>query len=366
MKNISIILIGLIATIIGFIGGICFNSFKQETPIKQQKQSLLTTTQYLSDIDVAPDKFLSDFTEIHDIVKKNYPFFEHKNINPDSLYQTYSERIKNISTKEEYKQIVIEYFSALKNMHTNVRFSGYYLWDGSSSSYIENRIFVDYAEKLLIDNEISDKDEILEINHIPITEWITQQEKFASASTDKNRRNIAARSVFWSYFDRERTFLFKTKKGNKEVTLPFENRNGVEVSILQDSIGYVAINSMYNNVSSAFIEVFEIVKEKPVLIIDIRKNGGGQYEQVTDIAKYLIKTAVKSNYNVPTLARSFSPNENSYKGKLIVLIGNNTMSAAEVFALDLKEYGNAILIGSSTGGDRGHNQQNFTTKNGRG
>ena len=49
---------------------------------------------------------------------------------------------------------------------------------------------------------------------------------------------------------------------------------------------------------------------------------------------------------------------------MVVLIGIGTCSAAESFALDLKESGNAIFIGSETGGDTGNGPKNFTTKHG--
>jgi carboxyl-terminal processing protease len=46
------------------------------------------------------------------------------------------------------------------------------------------------------------------------------------------------------------------------------------------------------------------------------------------------------------------------------LIGTETFSAAESFALDLKESGNAVFIGSPTGGDTGNGPETFTTQQG--
>ncbi len=46
------------------------------------------------------------------------------------------------------------------------------------------------------------------------------------------------------------------------------------------------------------------------------------------------------------------------------MISPYTFSAAESFALDIKESGNAILIGSATAGDTGNSPKTFHTTNG--
>ena len=49
---------------------------------------------------------------------------------------------------------------------------------------------------------------------------------------------------------------------------------------------------------------------------------------------------------------------------LFLLTSNYTFSAAESFAIDLKESGNAILVGEVTAGDTGCRPENFVSKYG--
>lgn len=59
-----------------------------------------------------------------------------------------------------------------------------------------------------------------------------------------------------------------------------------------------------------------------------------------------------------------TPSANAYHGKVLLLISPITFSAAESFAIDMKESGNVILIGEPTAGDTGNHPKTFKTSNG--
>jgi len=103
---------------------------------------------------------------------------------------------------------------------------------------------------------------------------------------------------------------------------------------------------------------FEKLKDKPFMIIDLRYNSGGNSGNSEKITKNLIREKQKASVSSKTL----KPTPNNYKGTLIVLIGTSTFSAAESFALDSMESGNAIFIGSETRGDTGNIPRDFKTK----
>ena len=69
------------------------------------------------------------------------------------------------------------------------------------------------------------------------------------------------------------------------------------------------------------------------LVIDLRRNEGGDMEQFRQVLLPIIKAR-------PTINR---------KGGLFVITGPGTFSAATVNALDLRQEANAILVGSPTG-----------------
>ena len=313
------------------------------------------------------NQFIDDFAEINNIIKKRYSHLENKQIDADSLFRVYSEHIQAAKTKEEYYYLLLAYFAELKNGHTRLHYSpSYYL--SCIVKLVENRIFIDNIDNSLADMDINIKDEILAVDGIPVLKWINQQQKLVSESTEEAIFNNAAKQIFSDYSGGVRTLLLNTPTGEKEVSFTFEkNRRYVPTpaykvtsSVINDSIGYICIYSMTGNVVSEFIAEFENLRTKPFLIIDLRYNGGGNSGYSEKITKYLIREKQKASVSRFNL----KPKSNHYKGKLVVLTGINTFSAAESFAIDLMESGNAILIGSETRGDTGNRPKQFKTKQG--
>ena len=116
---------------------------------------------------------------------------------------------------------------------------------------------------------------------------------------------------------------------------------------------------MMNPVMEDFKAVYPKVKDLPYLIIDVRRNGGGNSMNGVNICKYFIREAqphcVSKSYIM-------QPEADAYKGKIYLLTDTYTLSAAESFTLDMKESGNVTLIGEATGGDTGNGPRPFCTK----
>ena len=108
------------------------------------------------------------------------------------------------------------------------------------------------------------------------------------------------------------------------------------------------------------VHAYNQVCHLPYLIIDIRRNGGGNSNNGRLIAEYLITQEQEHCVG----GDNITPQPNAYHGKLFLLTGNYTFSAAESFAIDLKESGLATLVGETTAGDTGCAPKNFTSKYG--
>lgn len=125
---------------------------------------------------------------------------------------------------------------------------------------------------------------------------------------------------------------------------------------LSSKVGYIDVRSMLDGVDKQFSKAFASLSRLPFLIVDIRNNGGGSSSVGDFIAQHLIK-GKRTIWDGTTL----SPSPDSYKGKVIVLAGPVTVSAAESFLITMKESGDAIVVGTPSAGDTGGNPRLFKT-----
>lgn len=329
-----------------------------------------TVSYYAEDLDIGKDDFLNEFEEIYGITLDNYSLYEIKGLNMDSIHSAFSQRIAMPDIDDiEFGNILREYFSALNAGHASV-----YLRDhtaGYSPAFIENRVFLDNPNEYLRRSGFRDKDEIIAVNGKSVSEWLDKHEKFTPASTDEARKLMTARGIFRSWEDTAATYQVVRGMDTLEIDLQLkkydllpemsESDNRVEWKILNDSVGYINIISMMDPVTDEFAVAYRNVKELPHLIVDIRNNGGGNSGNGRDIAEYLIR---KQQPHCIAPSELMEPQSDAFNGKLYLLISTYTFSAAESFALDIKESGNATIVGTSTAGDTGNGPKTFNTTRG--
>ena len=311
------------------------------------------------------DSMKEDFDGIHQIVAENYTLYRKKGISIDSLYKVYSARLRDsVKTSNDYGMMLIEYFADLRNGHTcaflNVEHFG-----GAVPRYIEGRLFLDNPGDYIREHGFQDKDEIVAINGKPITTWMADNMRYHEGSTAAQSALGTASAALSSYTD---TLLNITvARGSDTISLPLPlhakglpNPNICERKILRDSIGYISIHTMRNGVVEAFDSLYPSVKSLPYLIVDIRRNGGGNSMNGEKLCEYLLKQEKTHCLYDKTL----KPRADAYRGKVFLLIDTRTFSAAESFAIDLWESGEVILIGCPTAGDTGSHPEIFHSPRG--
>lgn len=125
--------------------------------------------------------------------------------------------------------------------------------------------------------------------------------------------------------------------------------------MLENGIGYIKITSFNDKTAEQFAGALSSLTSSGLnsLILDVRQNGGGSIaplksmlnkllpacvaataEYANGIRKTLIETDSASNISVP----------------MAVLVDGGTASAAELFAVALRDEGNALLVGTQTYG----------------
>ena len=148
------------------------------------------------------------------------------------------------------------------------------------------------------------------------------------------------------YADSEKGYEFKTEDGEFKGV---ETENGMIG--LSDNIAYIRLTAFEGGAAWQFGKAMEYMKsrERTKLILDLRNNGGGLLNVLTDIASYLINDNGKESIlvtNVEEKSRNsqyYTSRNNFNEGlKTICVLANyNTASASESLIGALIAYGNS-------------------------
>jgi len=144
----------------------------------------------------------------------------------------------------------------------------------------------------------------------------------------------------------------------------------VDEKILDDNIGYIALNLFGENSTQEFKKALQEVEDAKVngLILDLRDNGGGYLQSAVEILSDFIpngEVVVETKYRDALFNKKYysSNNGTTFDKKIVVLVNENTASAAEITSGALREYNKAILVGKKTYG-KGSVQEPFDMADG--
>ncbi len=189
-----------------------------------------------------------------------------------------------------------------------------------------------------------------------------------------NNENISGQSIYKiaqmirgelnSTFELE--ILRKNQKIKKIVKREEIKIKTIESKKINDDIAYIRISSFIGlETPKEFIVTLNKYTDSKGLILDLRGNSGGLFQNAVIISNLFLKKGVIVN----VLARGGKQNTYSaqdkdciYNNPLIILIDETTASAAEILSSALKDNKRAILIGEKTYG-KGLVQKVFSLPN---
>lgn len=133
-----------------------------------------------------------------------------------------------------------------------------------------------------------------------------------------------------------------------EQFLRFETRS------LSDDVGYIGFNLFALPIVEKYCDAISEFKDKKALVIDLRGNFGGLIGTIYALSGMLTEESLDmgtSIYKVGSeriIAKSKAKN---FKGRVVFLVDNQTISAAEIFSAGVRENGRALLVGETTAGE---------------
>ena len=127
-----------------------------------------------------------------------------------------------------------------------------------------------------------------------------------------------------------------------------------ETESLSEEIGYIKFNLFALPVVEKFCGSITQLKDKKAIIVDLRGNSGGLLATMVGLSGMLTDNYIDlgtSIYKVGSSNMTGTSKAKNYKGRLVFLVDNQTVSAAEVFAAALQENNRALIVGETTAGE---------------
>lgn len=120
-----------------------------------------------------------------------------------------------------------------------------------------------------------------------------------------------------------------------------------------DGIGYIQISSFDENTGNEFVEAYNKLREENItgLVVDVRDNGGGIYDEAIKIAKVLVpKGLIVYTEDKDGNRKSDNSEGDGIDIPLVLLINEESASASEILAGAIKDRGCGTLVGKKTYG----------------
>lgn len=314
-STLEVILIMILSILFGSVIGVIFS---------------LTKYNYLD----SSDKNLQEFISTYNSIVNNY----YNKVNKDELIDSAINGMVN-SLDDPYST----YMDESETDDFNDSISGYYDGVGITITVDGDNIkIIDIIHDSPADKAGMKKgDIIVKVNDINIT---------------KDNFNIMRDTI--SNADNKKIKFLVNRDGN-EMTFNIKKDRIVIDSVFSDikdnNIGYLEITSFYANTGDQFEKKLNELEKENIssLIIDLRDNPGGHLNQVNRVVEPFFKKGVviyqvESN-NKKTKIKTTKKDSRKYP--VVILINENTASAAEIVAACFDDnYSDITLVGKKTYG----------------
>lgn len=134
----------------------------------------------------------------------------------------------------------------------------------------------------------------------------------------------------------------------------------VYYSTVNEKTGYIKIISFYRNTEKEFQKALKYMNEHSVssVIIDVRNNNDGFVPYATACIDIIAPVAAEGTGALATAVdksgnkiETFTSDSDAISMTMCVLVNSGTSGAAELFACDLRDFGLASLVGTTTAGN---------------
>lgn len=212
---------------------------------------------------------------------------------------------------------------------------------------------------------------ILTIDGKPVAERIAEIERGKpSSSSERATRIFSYGRVFAGPPDTEMRLGLERADGSRfEVTLErqiYSSAPDVATDVLPSGNGYIRFDGFQPAITKEFRQALERFKNAPGLVVDLRRNGGGDLGVLLPIAGFFFdkktlfaKDKTRSGKPLSEFAGIFRlplelyvgrPGDQIYSGPVVILVDARSASSSEVFAAGMQDSQRAKIVGSQSCG----------------
>ena len=305
------------------------------------------------------------------IIEYFYPYKYLTDQKWDSVLIEMILKFRSASNKEEYQSLVKELIAKLDDTHAWISF------DNEKPKYlpvkisnIENKAVVSgfYNDSIAKINNIKLGDVILKIDDLEIQKETEKKSKYIAGSNANikirqtyNEILLGKNSTSTLTIERNNQIeKIKVNRYNFDDFKYWDNPTAIKTKSINEKIGYVNMAS----IKGAYVSnIFKSFKNKKTIIIDLRNYPASVYKL---LSKYL--NSEKRDFSkvyAPTMdypgkfrykenLQTGIKNKNNFKGKVILLVNDESISKSEFTAMAIQTADNVITIGNQTAGADGN------------
>lgn len=303
-------------------------------------------------------------------------FFPNRHLmdeNWDAVLKEFIPRMVATKDQKEYTFTLLELIGKIQDTHANIwRYNGVisdYFGQNIAPiglSFVENKAVVVKLHDEFKDGNLQIGDVILAVNGIKVEDWIKNNLKYFPASNYPTQlRDISQRILRTN--EQTISLTIENILGQKEVVVntvkdKYFPNEVVSHKIINENIGYIYPGSLKKGEIHQIMDKF---LDKKGLIVDLRcypsdfivfRLSNYLLNEKKDFVKFTagdIKTPGLFTYRGGEMQVG-GKNKDYFKGKVIILINEETQSNAEYTTMALRVAPNAIVLGSTTAGADGN------------
>jgi carboxyl-terminal processing protease len=212
---------------------------------------------------------------------------------------------------------------------------------------------------------------VLRVDDTPVAQRIAEiQQKRLPSSSERATRWFIYNRVFAGPTDTAVKVALRRADGSEvEVSVRrqiYSEAPQVTTHVLPSGNVYIRFDGFQHPITREFRAALQKFRDAPGLIVDLRRNGGGDLAVLLPIAGYFFgkktlfaKDSTRTGkplssyvglFKLPLQLYVGRPGEQIYSGPLVVLVDAHSASSSEVFAAGMQDTSRAKVIGSQSCG----------------